>query len=389
MRCFRPAVARIGSLLLVVVLMSPYVRAQDDVSVPDPPVPAGQWRTTADMSERREYAGGVRLQDGRILAVSGHPINGKSIASAELYDPATGKWNATGALRQARNSGNGATLLHDGRVLLAGGHSNSGVIRGAEVYDPTTGKWSDAGQLSVGRDPVATLLADGRVLVAGGIDWHTDNGKVYDVAEIYDPATGQWTPTGSLGTPRYEQRAILLDDGRVLAIGGYQDHNADTLHARTELYDPSTGRWQRTGDLPQPRGWFGHAKLSDGRVLVAGGYTGRSRKRNYLASAVVYDPKSGRWSETQPMKDKRGGFAVARLPDGRVLVAGGVAEGGIELKAAELFDPRTETWRPAASMTVARRNHRAALLPDGGVLVIGGSSVFGSKFLKSCEIFRY
>ena len=187
----------------------------------------------------------------------------------------------------------------------------------------------------------------------------------------------------------YEQRAILLDDGRVLAVGGYQDQNADTLQARAELYEPSSGRWKQTGDLPQPRGWFGHVKLNDGRVLVAGGYTGRSRKRTYLASAAIYDPKTGRWSETQPMKDKRGGFSIARLPNGQVLVAGGVAEGGLELKSAELFDPRTESWRPAASMNVARRNHRAALLPDGSVLVIGGSSVFGSKYLRSSEIFSY
>ena len=313
----------------------------------------------------------------------GHPLDGKSIASVELYDPATGKWTPTGSLRQARNSGNMATLLHDGRVLLAGGHSNTEVMRSAEIYDPATGKWSDAGMLSVGRDPVATLLADGRVLVAGGIDWYTDNGKVYDLAELYDPATGKWTPTGSLAAPRYQQNATRLDDGRVLAVGGYRDQNADTLLASTELYDPSAGRWQESGELPLPRAWFGQVNLNDGRILVAGGYTGRSRKRTYLASAAIYDPKTGRWSETQPMKDKRGGFSIARLPNGQVLVAGGVAEGGLELKSAELFDPRMESWRPAASMTVARRNHRAAILPDGSVLVIGGSSVFGSKYLRS------
>ncbi len=347
--------------------------------------PVGHWRVVADMNERREYGGGVRLKDGRILAVSGHPLEGKSIASAELYDHAKGKWSNTGSLRQARNSGNAATLLHDGRVLLVGGHNNNHVIAGAEAFDPAAGQWTEAGNLSVPRDPVATLLADGRVLLSGGINWYLGDGKAYADAEIFDPANGMWTTTGSLAMPRYEHRAVRLDDGRVLAVGGYGP--AEELLARAEVYDPATGHWEKTDSLPQPRGGFGHVKLQDGRVLVAGGYTGGRKVRTYLASAMIYDHKTGLWSETVPMRTKRAGFAIALLPDGQVLVAGGVAEAGMELKNAELFNPRAETWRAAAPMNVARRNHRAALLPDGSVLVMGGSSVFGNQYLSSCEIF--
>lgn len=359
-------------------------KAQGTRHVAETPAPVGRWRAAADMSERREYAGGVRLNDGRILAVSGHPLEGKSIASAELYDPKTATWSNTGSLRQSRNGANEATLLHDGRVLLAGGH-NTEVVRGAEIFVPTTGQWSDAGSLSVGRDPTATLLADGRVLVSGGIDWFTDSGNVYSLAELYDPRTGKWTATGSLHTARYTHRAITLDNGRVLAVGGFE--KPGTPLASPELYEPSTGRWQTTEDIPKPRLGFGLVKLLDGRVLVAGGSTGSSAKRTYLASAVLYDPRAGHWSETQPMKDKRAGFATTLLADGQVLVAGGIADSGLELKSAELFDPRTGSWRPAASMNVARRNHRATLLPNGNVLVIGGSNFFGQNYLKSCEVF--
>jgi Kelch motif protein len=79
------------------------------------------------------------------------------------------------------------------------------------------------------------------------------------------------------------------------------------------------------------------------------------------------------------MRDKRAGFSITLLSDGQVLMAGGMAESGLDLKSAELFDPRTETWRPVASMNIARRNHRATLLPDGNVLVIGGSNSFGNN----------
>jgi len=203
--------------------------------------PTGHWQLTGAMSERREYAGGVLLEDGSVLAVSGHPLKGKSIASAELFDPKSNSWSGTGSLRQARNGGNGATRLLDGRVVLAGGHNNSQVIVGTEVFDPARRTWSDAGTLSVARDPTATLLADGRVLVAGGIDWYIGEGKAYAVAELFDPSRGEWDITGSLSKPRYEARMVRLDDDRVLIVGGYS--TSEYLLASTEIYDPASGRW--------------------------------------------------------------------------------------------------------------------------------------------------
>lgn len=347
--------------------------------------PIGKWTVVGDMHVPREYGGGVLLQDGRVLAVSGHPIAGESIASAELYDPQKAKWSETGSLAEARNSGNRATLLADGRVLLAGGHTNAQVVRGAELFDPPTGKWSSAGRLAVPRDPVATLLADGRVLVAGGINWYIGTGKIYADCELFDPENGEWTATGSLSVPRNEHRMARLDDGRVLAIGGYGPGDEPACSA--ELYDPASGRWQQTGEMPQPRAWFGHVKLRNGRVLVAGGYTGARNKRTYLKSTLVYDPRTGRFSESTPMLQQRGGFAIELLADGRVLVCGGTTEKGRELESAELFDPETEIWQAAAPMHVARRNHRAALLRDGKVLIIGGSNLYGGNYLRSCEMF--
>ncbi len=382
------AIAMTAAVVHLAGLTLDDARGQDVGTISHAQTPVGRWRAAADMSERREYAGGVRLKDGKILAVSGHPLAGKSIASAELYDPETGRWSNTGSLRQPRNGGNEATLLHDGRVLLAGGITGTVVVRGSELFDPTTGQWSDTGSLSVDRDTKATLLADGRVLVSGGIDWDIDGGKAYALAEIYDPKSSQWTMTGSLRTARYAHQAILLDDGRVLAVGGYK--KGDVLLAGAELYDPKTGLWQSTGDLPSPRVAFGLVKLRDGRVLATGGFSGVTwQKRTNVAGAALYDAKTGRWKETKPMKDKRAGLSITLLSDGQVLVAGGWSSSGLELKSAELFDPGMETWRPTAPMTVARRNHRAALLADGSVLVIGGSNLLGGNYLASCEIFSF
>jgi len=364
----------VGITVAILLLAGPalqHTAAQDAATITEELAPIGRWRVTSSMNERREYAGGVRLNDGRILAVSGHPMAGKAIASAEVYNARDEKWTNTGSLRQARHSGNPATLLRDGRVLLVGGH-NKEVIRDGELYDPKTGKWEDAGMLSIGRDPVATVLADGRVLVAGGIDWYTDAGKIHRLAELFDPDTRKWVATGELRNARYSHRSVLLDDGRVLAVGGYSER--DALLASAEIYDPSTGVWQTTDGLSSPRVWFGLVKLRDGRILVTGGYTGTSSNRKYLASAMIYDSKTELWSDVHPMRAKRAGFAITLLPDGQVLVCGGVAESGVELTSAELFDPQSETWLAVAPMNVRRRNHRAALLPDGSVLVMGGGT---------------
>ena len=200
----------------------------------------------------------------------------------ELSSLLADSWTMTGNLNVAR-SGHTATLLPNGKVLVFGGFTGSGSntqsLRSAELYDPATGVWTFTGSAFYERaNHTATLLPNGRVLVAGGGNLKS--------AELYDPATGQWYATGPLQVGRSSPTATLLPNGKVLIVGGY--------NASAELYDPVTQVWTPTGDLNVGRTEHRMALLPDGRVLVVGGFV----INGFSNSAELYDPATGVWTLT-------------------------------------------------------------------------------------------
>ena len=174
-----------------------------------------------------------------------------------------------------------------------------------------------------------TRLADDRVLVVGG-----GERRASATAEIYNPALGSWTQTGSMNTARIHHSATLLDDGRVLVAGG--DDGAPygaTYFASAEIYNPATGTWSSTGSLVAPRYAFTMTSLNDGRVLAVSS-EGTSR-----GTAEIYNPASGAWSATSSLNQFRSLHAASLLNDGRVLIAGGSDCCANVLASAEIFKP--------------------------------------------------
>ena len=100
-------------------------------------------------------------------------------------------------------------------MLAAAGSDGYSDLDSAEIYDPASGMWTATGSLHDGRrSTVATRLNDGRVLVEGGLVTN----EPISGAEVYDPASGLWAPAGSLHTARYVHTATLLPDGRVWIV---------------------------------------------------------------------------------------------------------------------------------------------------------------------------
>jgi hypothetical protein len=285
----------------------------------------------------------------------------------------SGVFNPTGSMLRAR-FGQTATILADGRVLVIGGQSGAAGARGAippnasaEIYDPRTGRFTPTGSMTTGRSAhTATLLADGTVLVAGGSGALA---SALRTAELYNPRTGTFSPTGSMSTARSGETATLLPDGRALIAGGLglvQNYSATAL-ASAELYDPATGIFSQTGSMTTGRVEPTATLLGDGHVLIAGG----DGSKGPLESAELYDPRSGSFSPTGSMTTPRSFQTATRLADGQVLIAGG-HDANASLASAELYDPRIGTFASTGSMTTARYGQAATLLADGRLLIAGG-----------------
>jgi hypothetical protein len=326
----------------------------------------------------------LRLAAGLALAAGLLVPQAASAAGAGSFGP-------TGSMGTPRYAA-AAAPLGDGRVLVAGGfYDDAGgdhYVASAELFNPVTGTFSSAGVGSMGtprRGAVAARLPDGGVLVAGG---SYDDGTEHELAsaEVFDPATGGFTPVGDMGTPRVRAAAAPLPDGRVLVAGG---NNGSSRLSSAEVFNPSTNAFTPVGDMTAERAREAAAPLPGGRVLLAGGAAGANAAA--LRSAEVFDPATNSFSSAGigAMETARRAPAAAPLPDGRVLIAGGSNGdfGETYLSSAEVFNPSTNTFTSAGigALGVNRTGAVAAPLPDGRVLVAGGYD--GSVRFSSAEIF--
>ena len=285
---------------------------------------------------------------------------------------------AEAAKMHAARASHTSTLLPNGKVLIAGGFAGSGTennpYRSTETYDPQTGSFQAAGSMTVGRSGhTATLLNNGKVLLVGGWTGHYD---AHRTADLYDPKTDRFTPTGNMVLERAGSTATLLADGRVLVAGGV-DRSENAL-ASAELYDPSTGTFTVTSSMAEPRGAHTATALRNGKVLIVGGGSGHYPSQTVYRSTELYDPATGKFTAAGQMSVARHKHAAVLLPSGKVLVAGGSdnRDWHGEYASAEVFDPATGTFRATAAMSTSRFKlpEAALLLANGKVLIAGGGS---------------
>jgi hypothetical protein len=252
----------------------------------------GKFQSTGNLAIPRVGHAAVLLHSGKVLIVGGWIGHGQT-DSPELYDPATGKFS-TLAKMTSKRGGPAVTLLANGDVLITGGGDTTGPggIASAEIFHAATGVFEPLAPMHSARiEQTTTVLCDGRVLIAGG-----RGDTVTASAEIYDPATRKFTVTGGLLSARYKHSAGLLPDGRVRIAGGSDDRDWSGKLNTAEIYDPEKQTFTAasplndrrfklpreavqlsSGQIDTARRFMTATKLSDGGVLLAGGYPDNDR----------------------------------------------------------------------------------------------------------------
>jgi hypothetical protein len=238
------------------------------------------------------------------------------------------------------------------------------LLASAEIYDPATGAWTPTAELSNARfDFTLTTLADGRVLAAAGLA--SGSGRS---SEVYDPATDTWTIAGLLGGARSSHLAALRPDGKVVVVTG-----SDDVFPTSEVFDPATNAWSPAGSAGTKRNLSTATLLEDGRLLLAAGQildvgVGTRPSTSALlyrpAQVVPFSTPNFDWVETAPLLTARTFHAATRLADGRILVVGGTNLSGF-LASAEIFDPglaADEAARPAIVSAPAITNAAPAFV---------------------------
>jgi hypothetical protein len=370
------------------------------------------------MHQGRFGATATLMRNGQMLITGGIALDTTASPVAEVYDSARGGFLITGGLLTGR-AYHTATLLDNGKVLIVGGVAADGrPVRTSELYSPADGGFDATGNLITPRfDHAATLLPNGKVLITGG---DTTTAMITDIsaAELFDPATGTFTPTGEVkryydpeanlfwkqGTMtaiRAQHTATLLRNGKVLIAGG--GDATGTAQSSAELYDPATGKFINVAPMNSARKEHRAVLLGNGVVLIVGGVDSAG---HVLANAELFDPSTNRFTLTTAafpgtggnMSSPRYGNSAAILNDGRVLIAGGSDAGDI-LNTAELYDPARGLFVCVAgaasssaaavcnpSMIKPRDSASAAVLPDGEVLLAGGYD--RATILNAAEIYN-
>jgi hypothetical protein len=272
------------------------------------------------MISARSDAAGVLMSNGDAFVIGGY--NGIDLQTIDVYNPAKGTFSLFGNRMTIARQNPAATLLKDGTLLITGGYTGSAFLSNAERYDPTTLLFETTpGIMKYPREGhTSTLLSSGKVLITGGCNNAVSGEIVCDnflsTAEIFDPATGLFTATGSMTTARRGHTAVLLPNGKVLLAGGTDGKN--TL-STAELYDPEKGIFTSTGSMGTPRNFHTASMMSNGKVLIAGG-----ESDSPLASLEVYDPATNTFVFSGvTMSAKRAGHVATVLNDGKVLLTGG------------------------------------------------------------------
>lgn len=262
-----------------------------------------------------------------------------------------------------------AAALSDGNVLIVGGHDDQDVaIESAELFVPGAATFAPiTGHTGARKRAVSTWIPDVGLLIVGGLDAAQPPQAIAE-AELFLETQRQFVPIADpLLEGRVGHQLVTLPDGRALVIGG---RAGDTTLGTTLYFAVQGGGTYKVTQGPpltEPR--HGHAAtVAIGVPIVFGGYNANGVPLDtiealnvpYFMSQIIARLRTARAEATASV-----------LPDGSILLVGGIGLDGKPLADAELFNPITRSTDVYA-LAFPRHGHSATVLRDGRVLIAGG-----------------
>lgn len=304
----------------------------------------------------------------------------------------------------------GHSFLPDGRLFVSGGHAHPDFDALGEkqtnIFDYRDDSWTRGTDMEKGRwYPYHVTLGTGEPLIMAGSYWSNEStptqrpvALVNRDTQIYTPALETTLPFKKLDPPPNNGALTvypfihLLSDGSVFqAQSGFRRVGTEDVPDQLSRWlSPATNTWGSLPSTLDPHAIGSSVFLGNNKLALIGGFATDNQPTNGVEVITAYPHSSAAWQRMAPMKFPRTYHTATMLPNGKVLVTGGVScPGGNNIQSfdiddtikcssgqvmsAELWDPATDTWTTMAAQQEIRAYHSvAALLPDGRVLVGGG-----------------
>jgi Kelch motif. len=268
--------------------------------------------------------------------------------------------------------------LQDGRLLVMGGNnglvSNYVYFNSCEIYNSQNNAFEAAPAMKDRRSNfMSEVLNNGNIIAIGG-DYAQMFGRLS--CEIFDITTQQWSYTDSLNASHTGGKAIKLNDGRILAAGGYV--------AKSEVYDSYTNKWSLVGDMNVNHGrGMSLTLLNNGNVVAIGG-------DNAAATIEIFSPSTNCWTILQNTTYyNHYGHGALLLPNGKVLIAGSGYSGSNDQSYSELYDPATNSVTTGGLLRINTFYNQLILLDNGRVLTLCMGSIFTPTDTKIFQEYNY
>jgi hypothetical protein len=258
--------------------------------------PATQtWTRVANMHVPRWYPDVVELPDGRYVAISGNSTSAGTWADTpEVYDPAANTWTLLSNVNTSQVHEEEypfSYLAPNGKVFTIGPSEDKSFL-----LDVNNQTWTPVGGPSGIVNGSSVMYRPGKILYSGGAASVTDTTPAQAGSATIDlnAANPTWQPAAPMNYARVYHTLTMLADGRVLAVGG--EATSDQTQVTTgvlpaEIWDPATGQWSVAASMSAARNYHSTAVLMpDGTVLVAGGGHEDSGSGPGQFSAQVYSP---------------------------------------------------------------------------------------------------